>query len=114
MVVGWASKLGYSQRQRVGGPAGGAVHSRARPGGCHPLAPSYCLVTRSLAQVQGVGVGGKLGVRQGSSSAVVPLDDESLAIVWSHVGLSLLVEFLFLVLILRVVLMFILRVVRCE
>ena len=87
--------LGYSQRQCIGGLHAGQS-TRVRDGAA-ALPPSYCVVTRSLAQVLGVGVGGELGVLQGSSSAVVPLDDESLAVVWSLVGLTLLVEFLFLV-----------------
>ncbi len=69
--------MGYSQRQRVGGlQARQFTHVHGRADAIHP---SYWVVTRSLAQVLGVGVvGGELGVRQGSSSAIVPLDDESL------------------------------------
>ena len=87
--------LGYSQRQCVGGlHAGQSTRMRDEAAA---LPPSYCVVTRSLAQVLGVGVGGELGVRQGSSSAVVPLDDKSLAVVRSLVGLTLPDELLFLV-----------------
>ncbi len=66
--------MGYSQRQRVGGlQARKLTHVHGRADAIHP---SYCVVTRSLAQV--LGFGGELAVRQGSSSAIVPLDDESL------------------------------------
>ncbi len=44
--------------------------------------PPYCAVTRSLAQVPSLDV--ELGVCEGPSSAVVlPVDDESPAVVWS-------------------------------
>ncbi len=53
--------------------------------GAAAIHPAYsgCVVTQSPAQVLGVWVRGDLGVRQGPSSAVVPLDDESLAVAWS-------------------------------
>ena len=95
-MVGWLGfKVGLLATAARGGlKTGRPTHVRDGAAAIHP---SYCVVTRSLAQVLGVGVGGELGVLQGSSSAVVPLDDESLAVVWSLVGLTLLVEFLFLV-----------------